>query len=318
VRARVDVFAGVQHCAQWIGPNKEACLPESADNPCRDECEDGNSDADFFGCGSSEFSFGAVDALVCEQGTCAVRCEIADLFGLAGEIELPLAAAAAGDGDPDVPDSFDRCASRGMALVGGWPIGTGCCGSEGLCVGGSISASSGECVVTAPADCRAGPDNCVDPLVIAHTQNPQQEDEDHDGLGVTSDDNVTICDPCPADPFNDADEDEVCGDGDNCPTTSNPDQLDFDADDVGDVCDHDVDGDELCNALCPAFGDDGPCGLHGECHEGGCVCDPGWSGVGCEVDARHVIPCPGEPECSGRGVCNVRTGVCLFVKSFVL
>jgi hypothetical protein len=51
------------------------------------------------------------------------------------------------------------------------------------------------------------------------------------------------CDVCPADFFNDADNDGFCADEDNCPTISNSDQADNDIDGQGDTCDTDDDDD---------------------------------------------------------------------------
>ena len=58
---------------------------------------------------------------------------------------------------------------------------------------------------------------------------------------------------CPNDPDEDIDEDGICGDVDNCPSTPNPDQADSDADTIGDACDacpddpaDDADADGLC------------------------------------------------------------------------
>ena len=80
-----------------------------------------------------------------------------------------------------------------------------------------------------------------------------QEDIDNDYLGDVCDpdkDNDGICDPgksgpscsgsdeCPYDPDNDIDEDTFCGDVDNCPKITNPDQTDTDTDGRGDVCDN--------------------------------------------------------------------------------
>ena len=51
----------------------------------------------------------------------------------------------------------------------------------------------------------------------------------------------------------DYDNDVILDTADNCPTTSNPDQADSDADGIGDACDPDRDGDTILNVddLCP-------------------------------------------------------------------
>jgi len=91
-------------------------------------------------------------------------------------------------------------------------------------------------------------DNCPNDF------NPAQQNYDSDALGDVcdpDDDNDGICDPgetdpfcsgsdiCPYDPDNDIDEDTICGDIDNCPDASNPNQEDVgDGDGVGDICDN--------------------------------------------------------------------------------
>ncbi len=65
-----------------------------------------------------------------------------------------------------------------------------------------------------------------------------------------------LCDFCPNDPDNDIDGDEICGDIDNCPAVSNPDQADNDLDNLGDACDPDDDNDGLTDEQEAAAGTD--------------------------------------------------------------
>ena len=82
---------------------------------------------------------------------------------------------------------------------------------------------------------------------------------DHRGVVV----DFLISDPPPPCPSGDSDGDGACDDVDNCPADSNPDQLDQDSDDIGDVCDvcifdanNDSDGDGSCDSVDLCTGDD--------------------------------------------------------------
>ncbi|MCP3980310.1 MAG: hypothetical protein GY716_13480 [bacterium] len=95
-----------------------------------------------------------------------------------------------------------------------------------------------------PCSTDAANDTDGDGLCDSSDPCPYDASNDNDGDGLCG--NV---DPCSDDVLNDGDGDGACGDVDNCAGLFNPQQLDHDADGMGNACDLDDDGDAIGDAL---------------------------------------------------------------------
>ncbi len=110
---------------------------------------------------------------------------------------------------------------------------------------------------------------------------------------------------CPNDAQNDIDADGICGDLDNCPSTSNASQANTDGDALGDACDvcpndpqNDVDADGICGDLdnCPLISNPSQADL--DLDGAGDACDADRDGDGalnlddCAPDDRDAFATP--------------------------
>ncbi len=226
-----------------------------------------------------------------------------DGFGLSAAVHRGTAAVAAPFADVECGEN-EPCADVGAVYVFVW--------SED-CNGNLIPD---ECEVDSDADTYIDAcDNCPT------TGNAGQEDDDRDGLGNVCDDCNDLdgdrrgepgvgvvnkcppdvcpgfddavdadadsrpdeCDACPNDPQNNVDQDEHCGDVDNCPLVYNPDQADCNNNGVGDACVGDADNDGVIDDCdnCPGY----PNPDQNDCDNDGLA------------DACELAACKGDPDC---------------------
>jgi parallel beta-helix repeat protein/predicted outer membrane repeat protein len=229
-----------------------------------DTDDDGISDTGEQACGANPLN---------RASTCEV-CDGTD-NDLDGDSDEGFGFDADGDGFGDACDGCPNDADNDAD-------GDGVCGDTDNC---PITANTDQANADQDAlgdacdDCPNDADNdadedgeCGDVDNCPADANADQANADNDGLG-------DACDDCPNDADNDIDGDGVCGNVDNCPAAANAgqadsdsdgvgeacdncpndlnsDQSDIDGDDLGDVCDDDLDGDGRNNAEEEAAGTD--------------------------------------------------------------
>jgi hypothetical protein len=115
--------------------------------------------------------------------------------------------------------------------------------NDGLACTGSETCTAGACVAGTPVDCSGLDDQCNvgtcdEPLGTCSAVPVANGTACDDGFACSLPDTCQGG-ACAAGGVGDGDVDTVCDPDDNCPADANPDQADFDGDDLGNVCDPD-------------------------------------------------------------------------------
>ena len=238
-------------------------IPYESDDPCADIiCPKYCDDNILYGMGKCEEGVCEYDQETCDDGchTTQDRCKEPTIISPIG-IGTDIDSDGINNPDDSCPNTpTDETANELGCSCSQLTVETHQC-SESSCEGGLITytnqPSNTEC-----GNERECPDNtCVGTKFYSYPEEGHDACNDA-GICIEYDCTPTIQESsdCQQTKDNDADDDGISDDTDNCPTIENSNQDDLDQDSIGDVCDvcpndsnNDVDEDEICGDIdnCP-------------------------------------------------------------------